>query len=277
MAAGLIACDRGVRRYEVRGQVTDVQSSRMEMTLKHDAIPGFMDAMTMPFKVRDARELQDRRPGDLVTATLVVGDDQAYLTGIAKIGFSEIAPPGEAAPASSGFELVKPGDPVPDEEFVDQSGAPLRLSALRGQAVALTFIYTRCPLPTFCPMMDRHFASVQRTVLANPEMKGRVRLLSISFDPAYDTPAVLSRHASRLEADARVWSFLTGERDAVDRFASRFGVSIMRDEKDPRDITHNLRTAVVAPDGTLRKIFTGYDWTPDQIAAELAAVLGRTE
>jgi protein SCO1/2 len=139
--------------------------------------------------------------------------------------------------------------------------------------VAITFIYTRCPVPTFCPMMDRHFAAVQRSMTADDKLKGRVKLLSVSFDPAYDTPKVLKAHARSLDANPALWSFLTGDRDEVDRFAARFGISVVRDVKDARDIAHNLRTAVVSPDGKLVKIYSGTDWTPEQVLADLTAAL----
>ncbi|MBI3490325.1 MAG: SCO family protein [Acidobacteria bacterium] len=116
--------------------------------------------------------------------------------------------------------------------------------------------------------MDRHFATIQKALKADASLKG-VRLVTVSFDPATDTPAVLKRHAKTLEADPTRWTFLTGDRDDVDRFAARFGVSISRAPNDPRDITHNLRTAIINADGTLAKVYTGNDWTPDQVLADL--------
>jgi protein SCO1/2 len=268
-----IACRSDEKRYEVRGQVVGIRSSEKEVTLKHDAIPGFMDAMTMPFKVQDVRELSERRPGDLVRATLVVRGPVAYLRDLEKTGFAEIVPPAKAEPASSGFELVKEGEAVPEVTLTDHTGRERTLSEFQGKAVALTFIYTRCPLPTFCPMMDRHFAAVQRSVQQSAAMRGRVQLLSVSFDPAYDTPEVLKRHAERLGADTSMWLFLTGDRDAVDRFGARFGVSIMRNPRDAADITHNLRTAVIDPAGKLVKVYSGFDWTPSQVVSDLQRVV----
>jgi protein SCO1/2 len=272
MASGCYRAEEP-RRYELRGQVQDIQSSRNEITIKHDAVPGFMDAMTMPFRVRDVRELKDRLPGDLVTATLVVSKESAHLEGIRKTGFAEVVPAPPAASASSGFELLKIGEPIPDQTLTDERGKPVSMSAFEGKALAITFIYTRCPMPTFCPMMDRHFATVQRAVSKDARLKGRVHLLSVSFDPAFDTPEVLNAHARSLDADPATWTFLTGDRDEIDRFAARFGVSVMRDQKDPRDIAHNLRTAVVSPDGKLVRIHAGSDWTPQQVIDDLAAAL----
>jgi protein SCO1/2 len=269
------ACGRSEesRKYELRGQVIGIQSSRNEITIKHDAVPGLMDGMTMPFTVRDVKELKGRMPGDLVTATLVVSDGAAHLEGITKIGTAPIAEPSDAPPASSGFELLRPGDQVPDVTFTDEAGRQRRISEFLGKAVALTFIYTRCPMPTFCPRMDRNFASIQRSVAGDGRLRGRVHLLSVSFDPAYDTPEVLKAHAASLQANPDTWSFLTGDRDEIDQFAARFGVSLMRDQQGSPDIAHNLRTAVLSPDGKLIKIYSGFDWSPQQVIEDLAAAV----
>src|ERR1051326_8155596 len=119
----------------------------------------------------------------------------------------------------------------------------------------MTFIYTRCPLPTFCPLMDRHFAAMQTPIKEDPALKG-VHLVTVTFDPATDTPPVLKKHAKALNADLSRWTFLTGDRDAIDRFAARFGVSVSRAMNDPNDITHNLRTVIIDKDGKLVKSYT---------------------
>jgi protein SCO1/2 len=170
--------------------------------------------------------------------------------------------------ASSGFELLRPGEPVPAGAFVDQDGRKRTFAAFKGSPVVVTFVYTKCPLPTFCPLMDRHFATLQRTLKDDAALQ-KVHLVTVSFDPTIDTPPVLKAHAKELGADLKRWTFLTGDRDEVDRFAARFGVSVSRALNDPRDITHNLRTAIVGADGTLVKVYTGNEWTPDQVLADL--------
>jgi len=137
--------------------------------------------------------------------------------------------------------------------------------------LAVTFIYTSCPLPTFCPLMDRHFASIQQTIKNDPALK-RVHLVSVSFDPLTDTPPVLKKHAQSLDADPARWTFFTGDRDDIDQFAARFGVSISRELNDARDITHNLRTVVIDSSGRLVKVYTGNEWTPAQVIADLRSV-----
>ena len=271
LTAGLAACSRG-RAYELRGQIIAVNPSRQEITVKHEDIRGFMPGMTMPFKVRDRSLLEGRVPGELITATLVVGDNEAHLENIRRTGHAELAA-ADVEPAGS-FDLLEPGDEVPDEPFVDQNGAPRRLSEWRKKVIAVTFIYTRCPLPDFCPQMDRQFAAVQKTAAQDPVLKDRFHLLSVSFDPEYDTPPVLAAHARRAGADTTSWSFVTGHTADIDRFASRFGVSIMRNQS-PQEIVHSLRTAVIDADGRLVKVFDGNGWMTGDLVSELRNAIGR--
>jgi protein SCO1/2 len=260
----MLACARG-QEYELRGQVLAVDRERRQITVKHEDIKGFMPAMTMPFTVRNHGALDARAPGELIRATLVVGSGEAYLKDIERTGEAPLA---EAA-APRAFDLLDPGETVPDEPFVDQGGASRRLSDWRGKAVAVTFIYTRCPLPDFCPLMDRNFAWVQKAVEADPALRERVRLVSVSFDPDVDRPPVLKAHAAKAGADPAVWSFVTGDRDDIDRFASRFGVSIVREDPAAQEIVHNLRTAVIDPQGRLVRVFSGNDWQPADLLNEL--------
>jgi protein SCO1 len=264
------------RSYTLQGQVLAVDDARKQLTVKHEEIKGLMPAMTMPYEVRDEKLLTGLAPGDLINATLIIETSDAYLKTIKKVGQAPLeTPPADAssAPAArSGFELLKAGEEVPDAAFVDQDAKKRTFSSFLGSPVVLTFIYTRCPLPTFCPLMDRHFAAMQAPLEADPALN-RVHLVTVSFDPKTDTPAVLKRHARELKADTGRWTFLTGDRDEIDRFAARFGVSIARAMNDPRDITHNLRTAIVGADGRLVKVYIGNDWTPAQVLADLKSVL----
>jgi len=261
------------RSYTLQGQVISLDPARKLAVVKHEEIQGFMPAMTMPYEVEDVKALDGLSPGDLINATLVVFSNGAHLTTIRKVGTAPLEKPAESPSASSGFELLKPGEAVPDGSFVDQGGRKRRFSDFKGSPVAMTFIYTRCPIATFCPLMDRHFASLQKDLKADPALNG-VKLVTISFDPTTDTPAVLTKHARSLDADLTRWTFLTGDRDDVDQFASRFGVAIERSLTDQRDITHNLRTAVIDADGKLVKSYTGNEWKPEQLLADLRTVAG---
>jgi len=264
LAVAVGGCSRPSRQFELRGQILAVDRSRQEITIKHGDIRGFMPGMTMPFKVRDVRLLDGRSAGDLVTATLVVEETDAFLSSVERTGHAALT---EAPPVR--MDVVAPGDPAPDVQLTDETGAARTLSEWRGRTLAVTFTYTRCPLPDFCPRMDRQFAAVQREVLADERLRDRVGLLSVTLDPGFDTPPVLAGHARRAGADPRVWRFATGDREAIRAFASRFGVSIMTASPDGTDLTHNLRTAVVGGDGTIVHIFSGNEWTPAELVDAL--------
>lgn len=272
-AAG--ACNRSSteRTYTFQGQVLSVNADRRQATIKHEEIKGLMPAMTMPYRMKDEKLLDGVAPGDLINGTLVIVPNDAYVARLSKVGAAPLEkPPADApAPASSGFELLKPGDAVPDARFIDQDGKPRGIASYEGSPLLITFMYTMCPLPTFCPLMDRHFATIQAAVKADPALKN-VHLVSVSLDPATDTPPVLKRHARELNADPARWTFLTGPRDDIDRFAARFGVSVVRAPNDPLDITHTLRTAIVDSAGMLVKTFVGNEWTPAQVIADVKPV-----
>jgi protein SCO1 len=278
LLAAAIACSRGPepRQYQLKGQILGIQPDTREVLIKHEDLEGFMPGMTMPFKAADAKLLKGLAPGDLVTATLVVAETNAHLSAITKTGHAELEVPAAPASASSGFELLKNGETVPEQLLIDQDGKPRPMSSLRGHRVALTFTYTRCPMPDFCPLMDRHFQALQREIKKTPALAD-VRLLSVSFDPQFDTPPVLKAHAAKLDADPLIWSFVTGDRDEVTRFAARFGVNVERAEQNPIDITHNLRTAVIDTQGRVVKVHTGNSWMPSDILADLKATPAPTE
>jgi len=265
----------GQREYGLQGQVLSVTENHQQATINHEEIKGFMPGMTMPYTVRDPKQLAGIVPGDLINARLIIVSNDAYLTDVKKVGEAPLpGPPAEPAPsASSGFELLKPGEAVPDTTFLDQDGQKRTFAAFKGTPLLVTFIYTSCPMVAFCPLMDKNFAAVQQKLKDNPALKGRMHLVSVSFDPLTDTPQVLKAHAAKLGADPQTWTFLTGDRDEIDKFASRFGVSVARSQSDQRDITHNLRTAIVDGSGKLVKIYIGNEWTADQALADIAPVV----
>ena len=265
------------RQYELEGQVLALRIDEREVLIKHGDIKGFMPGMTMPFKVRDPQLLDGRQVGDLVKATLVVEETEAWIEKLEKTGFAPVA---EAAviPPASFVEPAKTGDATPDARLVDQTGATLTLQEYGrtergGVPLAVTFIYIRCPLPQFCPMLDRRFSEVQKIIKADSALNGQARLLSVSFDPDADTSERLAAHAARLQADPAVWRFATAPRDTVDRLAAGFGVNVIREQDGT--ITHNMRTAVVGADGRIVRVYDGSEWTPQQIANDLRASLAR--
>jgi protein SCO1 len=271
MLAGCGRAETPAREYELKGQILAVRPERSEVVIKHEDIKGFMPGMTMPFKVKDGALLQGKDAGDLVTATLVVGEIEAHLRTLEKTGHAPLDTPAPPPPP----DIREPGDVLTDATLVDQNGAPASLSAYRGHRVALTFIYTRCPLPEFCPLMDRNFAAVQKTLASTPALND-VRLITVTLDPAFDTPAVLKPYAARRGADPRIWSFLTGTPEDVNTFGSQLGIYVEHNPQSAIDITHNLRTVVLDPDGRLVKVHNGNSWTPSELVADLSAIPAAT-
>lgn len=270
LVAGCAEPPVAAQRFPITGQLLGVQLDTGQVLLKHEAVAGYMDAMTMPFQVEDRASILERRPGDLITATLVVEPSRAYLEAVTRTGSAPLPESATARPVAEGVHILAPGDPVPAIALTSQSGQPAALTDWKGVAGVVTFIYTRCPLPDFCPLMDKRFGEIQAAAAADAGLTGKVRLLSVSFDPEYDTPAVLTAHAKRVGAGPG-WHFATAPPAIVDRFAAEFGVNVIR-EAD-KSITHNLRTAVIAPDGTVAAVYSGNDWTAADLLADLRQAL----
>jgi protein SCO1/2 len=257
------------RQYQLTGQVLALNAERQELTVKHNDIPNFMPAMTMTYPVSSKSLLEGRVAGELITATLEVQNATGRLTEIKRTGTAPL--PSESEVAMAAGALVE-GDEVPDVALIDQSDRRRSFSEWRGVLTLVTFMYTSCPLPTYCPLMDQNFATLQRAVAEDPRLNGQVRLVSITFDPEIDTPKVLAAHAARLKADPAVWTFLTGDRVTIHRFAGRFGVGVIRPDGQ-KEINHNLRTALVGRDGRIRRLYSGSEWTPSTVLADLRAAV----
>ncbi len=276
LLAALIAAAScsNAKTYEMRGQILGVNRDKMEILVKHDEIPGLMAAMTMPWKVQTPSLLDNIGPGDLITSEIVVDDNQGVVTKITKLGTAKPDVPPPAAPAQPGVRYLTPGDAVPNQVFVDQNGRASSFDSVRGdRAMAITFIYTKCPIPTFCPAMDRQFAEAQ-ALIKEKGLQGKAGLLSVSFDPKNDTPSVLAQHARKLGADPKVWTFVTGDREEIDRFASSLLLTLVRGEAaNPDEIGHTLRTTVIGRDGKIAKSYSGAEWTPAELVAELVRLL----
>jgi protein SCO1/2 len=272
IAAGLAAaaCGGGepaARRYELTGQILAVHADRQQLTIKHEDIPDFMPGMTMSFPVTRPELMTGRTPGELIKATLEVQDSIGRLVEITHTGTAPLPDLTNVVGLAEG--LLDPGDEVPDAAFVDQTDTRRSFSEWRGQHTLVTFVYTSCPLPTYCPLMDQNFAMLQRAIAEDAALAGRVKLVSVSVDPVHDTPAVLAAHAAKRKSDPAVWTWLTGDRVTVDRFAARFGVGIVRPADGGPMIDHTLRTAHVGPDGRLVKIYSGNEWTPGGVLDDL--------
>lgn len=260
-----------IRQFPLTGEVLAVKPDRTEIQVKHDEVKGFMDAMTMWFNIRDPKLVEGLAPGDLISATLVLTAEDSYLTAVRKTGSR---PPGQAsAPHQEPGAVLAIGGTVPDITFTDEAGKPRPLSSYRGTYTLLTFIYLRCPLPDYCPRMNAHFAAIQRGLTSTPGLAASVRLLSVSFDPDFDTPARLAAKAREVGADPALWHFVTAPRARIDEFGAALGLSVVREGANGANITHNLRTALLDRDGKLARTYNGNEWAPDEIIRDLQALV----
>ena len=269
----LVACNSAPpsKRYELSGQILAVHADRQELTIKHGDIVGYMPGMTMSFPVSTKALMDGRTAGELITATLEVTDLTGRIVSITHTGNAPLSDSTNSVAMTDG--ILDVGDAMPDAALIDQTDRRRSLSEWKGTPLLITFIYTQCPLPNFCPAMNRNFAAIQRELLADAALKGRLNLLSISFDPDHDTPAVLAAFARKQEANPYVWTWLTGDRVTTDRLAAKFGVSVIRNGQTPADVMHNLRTTLIDADGRIAKIYSGADWTSSTVLSDLRALL----
>jgi protein SCO1/2 len=220
-----------------------------------------MPKMTMPFTLKNKKLLDKVRPGDEVEGSLQVIYEGGEVKDVdlTDLSITHAAPSTPSAPATvSPSDPLKPGDVVPDFAVTTQEGRTLRLSDLKGEVVILTFIYTRCPLPEFCPAMDAKFADLARRISTVPARAERLRLLSVSFDPEHDSPEILAAHAHRQGAKPPLWTFAVASYKELAKIAGPLGLTY---EPATREIAHNLRTAVIGPDGKLARLEPGPGWS----------------
>jgi protein SCO1 len=276
VSAGLAACgsggEAGAARYEFKGKVEHVDKRGSAVTIAHGEIQGYMPAMTMPFKLKDESLYDELAPGDEVTATLVVTGNRSWLEDVIRV---RAVPDETFAPAGARRAEPVAGDQVPDFLLTNQDNRPIRAGKYRGKAVLLTFIYTRCPLPDYCPLMTERFAEIEKSLKADSSLYPRTHLLSITVDPDYDKPAVLRSYglSSGLQAFDH-WEFATGSREEVKRVASWFGLEYWPDKDQ---IVHSLRTAIIGPDGKLVKIYHGNEWKAEEVISELRSLPAREQ
>ena len=261
------------QRYPIKGKVVNVDKRGSVVSVAHEAIPGYMDAMTMPFKLKDPSLLDIMADGDRLQATLVVSGTRSWLEEVVVV---------QEAPDTSGVTSSlepKPGDEVPDFALINQDGKRITLRQYRGRALLLTFIYTRCPLPDYCPLMTERFGDIEKALATEPALYANTHLLSITVDPEYDTPQVLRQYAAK-ESAAHAdhtrqafthWELATGSKEQVKSVATYFGMQYWQEGDQ---IIHSLRTALIGPDGKLVKLYPGNEWKPQDILGEVHSLGG---
>lgn len=248
------------RTFAVRG-VIQAPYADGAITIEHEAIPGFMPAMTMPFYT-DESEVRGLQRGDVVEFKFIVGE-RSRAIDFRKVGRAN--PSAAAAAAGAQRPRLRAGDAVPAFALIDQAGESLDESDLKGRHTIVTFVFTRCPVPEFCPLIAKKFQTLQQT-FAEAGVGDEVRLLSITIDPEHDRPAVLRAHGEALGADFRRWRFATGTNEQIATLAKWFAV---RTERNGGSLDHTLATALIGPDGSVVEIWRGNGWKPEDIAAKV--------
>ena len=271
VAVALLGCGRSsnsderAEHYDTRGVIRGFSPDRSTIEIQHENIPGFMPSMTMPFVGRDPKEIADLKLGDAISFRMTVTQKDFWIDHVKKIRREDvnIAEPKRtpAISAESGARL-KEGDKMPPFDLTNQNGERISLGTFRGQPFVLTFIFTRCPLPNFCPRMSNNFEELQTAIKDGSGALGRTRLLSITLDPGYDSPKVLNDYAAFHHADRKIWSSATGGEKQIDSLTGAF--SVYR-QTEGGTISHGLATALIDKDGRIDKIWRGNAWTPADV------------
>ena len=256
--------------FQVKGTVVELLPAEKSVRVKHEAIPDYMPAMTMPFDVRDTNELAGLTVGDGIAFRLTVTEKEGWIDQITKVSAARTNTLPTTGPVRfvRDVEPLNVGDLLPDYRFTNQLGQAVNLGQFRGQALAFTFIFTRCPFPNFCPLMSNNFREVQDLLLKTPNAPTNWHLFTISFDPAWDTPGRLKAYAAGMRHDPGHWSFLTGDLVEITAIAEQVGEIFTR-EPNSDGINHNLRTVVVDARGRVQKIISENKWQPADLVAEL--------
>lgn len=274
----LLGCGRGVnpdhstaRRYETRGIVRGFSPDRSTIEIQHENIPGYMPSMTMPFVAGDPKEIADLKIGDAISFRINVTQKDFWIDSVDKIRRVDvdIAEPKPTVASSSAHEArLKEGDQMPAFNLTNQNGDPVSLETFRGQPFVLTFVFTRCPVPNFCPRMSNNFEELQAAIKAGGGTLASTRLLSVTLDPDYDTPKVLSDYAAFHHADSKIWTFGTGDEQEIDLLTRAF--SVYR-QTEGGTISHGLATALINRNGTVDRIWRGNAWTSTEVTKAISA------
>lgn len=255
------------QKFDVHGKVLSFDKDHGTVTIAEDEVPGYMAAMTMTYPLKDTWAFGVLKPGQALHGTLVVASDRAWLEGVTVAQDSGSQGAGLESSAASPL-----GKEVPDFPLIDQDGRRIHLQQYRGKALLLTFIYTRCPFPNYCPLMSRNFAEILQGIRKDAALSPSTRLLTISIDPQYDKPAVLRTYALNVAGDPHPfdrWEFASGTPEQVRNVAEFFGLKYWT---EGNQIVHALVTALIGPDGKVVKIYSGNDWQPAQVLADVRAV-----
>ena len=258
-----------MRSFLGRGIIQEMPDGGQTVIIRHEAIPGFMPKMTMEFAVRDTNELRGLRLGNAVTFRVSANEEESWIDEL-KVATTNATPPALVHPLATLAEIaqLKPGDLLPDAELLAEDGRLIRFSQFTGRAIAFTFIFTRCPLPDFCPRMSHHFSRARELLLQNSGGPTNWQFLSISFDPEFDTPGVLARYAENFRGqNSDRWLFAVAPTNVLASMTPQLDFRFSNDEGS---LVHNLRTVVLDPWQRVYRQFNGNQWKPEELANALA-------
>jgi len=268
------ATAKASQAYPVRGVIVGTDPANNEVLLKHDEIPGLMPAMTMPYHLEDPSVLSELHPGDMITATLLADHDDA---GPINLRLKNVVVIAQAKPdykPKVNYHVPAKGDNVPDFKLLNQSNHTIDLKQFRGKVVVMTFIYTRCPLADFCPRMSQNFAEIDKTLHSDPALYNATHLISVSFDPTYDTPKVLRSYGSAytgnfVKETFQHWDFAAPSVADLPGMEQFFDVGVT--PGDGGTLQHSLSTVVIGKDGKIVAFWPTNDWKVNDVLAEIKA------
>jgi protein SCO1/2 len=272
LSLGLAACHSAPKRYPIAGRIMSIDQEKKQIILSHGDIPGYMPAMVMPLKVKDEKQFNGLTRGDQITATLAVDSVRSWLEDV------RITRKGSGGSDDRDAEiraLPREGNEVPGFTLTNQDGKKISLNDYRGKVLIITFVYTRCPLPDYCPLMSSNFAEIDQALRVDPKLYDRTHLLTVSFDTKHDTPAVLrsygAAYTERYSDEKFIhWEFATGSDDEIKAITKFFGLQF---SQNPDQIVHSLVTAIISPDGKLYRVHPSNDWKPTEIVTEIRSLI----
>jgi protein SCO1/2 len=263
------------------GKIVSVDKDKRTVKVDHEAIPGYMDAMTMVYPVKMSS--WDRlNPGADIRADLVVdssADQPAWLENIVNLASTEQEqPPAPEAEDLPTKESKHKSDALPNFKLTNQDGKKFSLRDYRGKALAITFIYSQCPLPDYCIRMSRNFSDAAMMLNRDPEFRDKIRLLSVSFDPARDTPEKLRSYGQGYlgndpNPDFTVWQLAVAPDAETRKMADFFGLRYFVNPANQTQFNHTLVTVVVSPEGRILTVNDDNNWNGADLVEQLKLAL----
>ncbi|MFN7141579.1 MAG: SCO family protein [Limisphaerales bacterium] len=262
--------------FQVRGEIREIKPDGKTVRMRHEEIPGYMPAMTMDLEARET-DLSQFKPGDYVSFRMLVTDDDGWIDQLQKVepAQAKVAPTelpsrrGSFRP-SRDVEVLSVGDVLPEYSFTNEFGKAFKTSQFHGKALAINFIFTTCPFPTYCPRMSQNFAQALNKMKQSPEAGTNFHFLTITIDPETDKPAVLQSYAKTYNYDPKFWTFATGDLIEITAITEQLGQTFWR---EGGTINHNLRTVVLDGEGRIKTILPGNEWPVDELVQAMKAAL----